>query len=89
MSVNAIECLEALSELQTCRAALHSKMLREGARQLANFRYPGEWYPEKLSEARKMAKDIIRILEGYKNTNDQKAFIIRKLTPLVEMVYKR
>lgn len=87
--VNSAECLQALDDLKVCRAALHSKMLGEARRRMMAFRYPGQWYPEKLHEARKLADDIIALLQPYKNTSDQKAFIIRKLTPLTEMVYKK
>jgi len=86
--MNAIEQLQALDDLTKCRAAVHAKMLKESSRIMQGFRYPGEWDPDRLHTAHELAKSIISLLEPYKNTNDQKAFIIRKLEPLVAMHYQ-
>lgn len=86
--MNAIEQLQSLEDLRICRSALHAKLLKEASRVIVKFHYPGEWLPERLHTAHVLAKDIISLLEPYKNSNDQKSFIVRKLTPLVDMHYQ-
>ena len=85
---NAVEMLQSIEDLKVCRAALHSRMLKEASRGIMKFHYPGEWTPDRLHTAHELAKSIISLLDSYKDTNDCKSFIIRKLTPLVEMKYR-
>jgi hypothetical protein len=85
--VNALECLQAIQDLNIVYQAIHCRMLKEAARRANIFRYPGEWYPDRLYEARVIAQKIIRDLEPYKD-GVQKMHIVRKLQPLIDMVYK-
>lgn len=86
--MNALEQMATIEDLKYAAAALHSKMLKESSRRLFKMHYPGEWTPDRLHTAHELAKSIISLLDSYKDTNDCKSFIIRKLTPLVEMKYR-
>ena len=83
--MNAVEQLQSIDDLTRCRAALHAKMLREATRIITGFRLPGEWTPDRLHTAHLLARDILEALEGYKNSNDMKNIITRRVSPLVEM----
>jgi hypothetical protein len=85
---NAVEMLQAIEDLNIAYQAIHCRMLKEAARRVGIFRYPGEWYPDRLYEARSIAQKIIRDLEPYKD-GVQKMHIVRKLQPLLDMVYSK
>jgi hypothetical protein len=84
----AVEMLQAIEDLNIAYQAIHCRMLKEAARRVGIFRYPGEWYPDRLYEARSIAEKIVRDLEPYKD-GVQKMHIVRKLQPLLDMVYQK
>jgi hypothetical protein len=85
---NALEQLQSLDDLKMCFAAIHCHMLKEAARRAGIFRYPGEWAPDRLWEAHQIAEKIMADLEEYRDSTP-KMCIVRKLTPLIEMVVRK
>jgi len=87
--VNAIECLECIDELKECRDSIRrTGRITTASKFLTRFRYPGAWEGERLHEAREVAKEIVELVDKFPRSS-MKGHILRKIDPLIDMVYRK